>query len=60
MEILKSNIDETSNTGRSLMPEGLEKDVDLQQMADLLAYLTSVHYDVGSEPGAAPPKPAAR
>jgi putative heme-binding domain-containing protein len=58
VDILKSNIDEISNTGKSLMPEGLEKDVDVQQMADLLAYLTAVHYDIGSEPGARRPKSA--
>ncbi|HJS06637.1 MAG TPA: PVC-type heme-binding CxxCH protein, partial [Pirellulales bacterium] len=38
--ILRSQIEELSSTGMSLMPEGLEKDIDQQAMADLLAYLT--------------------
>lgn len=38
-EILRQNIDEISHTGVSLMPEGLEQKVPLQEMADLLQYL---------------------
>jgi hypothetical protein len=30
------------STGMSFMPEGLEKQVDHQAMADLLAYLNSI------------------
>jgi putative membrane-bound dehydrogenase-like protein len=37
--ILRKNIEEISNTGISLMPEGLEKKIQLQEMADLLMYL---------------------
>lgn len=37
--ILRQNIEELSNTGHSLMPEGLEQKVNLQEMADLLAFL---------------------
>jgi hypothetical protein len=33
------HIEELSRTGLSLMPEGLEKNLSLQDMADLLAYL---------------------
>jgi putative membrane-bound dehydrogenase-like protein len=38
-EILRQNIDEIANTGKSLMPEGLEQKITAQEMADLLQYL---------------------
>ncbi len=37
--LLRGEIEELDSTGRSLMPEGLEKDVSRQDLADLLAYL---------------------
>src|SRR5690606_21763901 len=37
--ILRSDIEQLRSTGMSLMPEGLEKDIDLQSMADILDYL---------------------
>ena len=37
--ILRQNIEELSNTGHSLMPEGLEQKVSVQEMADVLAFL---------------------
>ncbi len=37
--ILRGDIDELTSTGRSLMPEGLEKGVSKQEMADLIAFL---------------------
>jgi len=40
--ILRIDIDEMQSTDRSFMPEGLEKQLDMQAMADLLAYLNSV------------------
>lgn len=40
--ILRSEIEELRSTGLSLMPEGLEKEIDLQAMADLLRYLERV------------------
>lgn len=40
--ILRVNIEELRSTGISFMPEGLEKQIDLQAMADLLAYLNSI------------------
>jgi putative membrane-bound dehydrogenase-like protein len=40
--ILRIEIDELQSTGVSLMPEGLEKQVDKQAMADLIAYIQSV------------------
>ena len=37
--ILRSEIDVLRSTGRSLMPEGLEQSISLQEMADLIAFL---------------------
>jgi putative membrane-bound dehydrogenase-like protein len=37
--ILRTDLEELQSTGKSLMPEGLEKDVTKQDMADLIAYL---------------------
>jgi putative membrane-bound dehydrogenase-like protein len=37
--ILRVNIDELRSTGMSFMPEGLEKMINHQEMADLIAYL---------------------
>jgi putative membrane-bound dehydrogenase-like protein len=45
--LLRADIDQVKSTGKSLMPEGIERDISPPQMADLLAYLSSV---------AAPPK----
>ncbi|MCL6504636.1 MAG: c-type cytochrome, partial [Pirellulales bacterium] len=39
--LLRSELEVLEGTARSLMPEGIEKDISLQEMADLLAYLTS-------------------
>ena len=36
----RAEIDEMRSTGQSFMPEGLEKQLDHQAMADLLAYLS--------------------
>jgi putative membrane-bound dehydrogenase-like protein len=40
-ELLRSNIDELTSTGKSLMPEGLEKDLPSQALADVIAYVRS-------------------
>jgi putative membrane-bound dehydrogenase-like protein len=40
--VLRSDIDELQSTGQSVMPEGLEKQLDRQSMADLIAYLMQV------------------
>jgi putative membrane-bound dehydrogenase-like protein len=55
--ILKNNIEEIHSTGKSLMPEGLEKTVDVQGLADLLAFLKQVQYDIGTLPDFVQPKP---
>lgn len=40
--ILRVNIEELRSTGMSFMPEGLEKAINQQEMADLIAYLMAV------------------
>ena len=40
--VLRANIEELKSTGQSIMPEGLEKQLDQQALADLIAYLLSV------------------
>ena len=39
--IARNQIDEIRASGKSLMPEGVEKEVNVQQMADLLKFLKS-------------------
>jgi putative membrane-bound dehydrogenase-like protein len=39
--LLRSELEEFRSTGKSLMPEGLEKDLSRQDMADLIACITS-------------------
>jgi putative membrane-bound dehydrogenase-like protein len=38
--VLRLNIDQLQSTRQSIMPEGMEKQIDPQSMSDLLAYLT--------------------
>ena len=40
--VQRGDIDNLRSTGLSFMPEGMEKQIDVQGMADLLAYLNSV------------------
>jgi len=40
--VLRVDIEELNSTGLSFMPEGLEKQVTIQMMADLLTYLANV------------------
>ncbi len=40
--ILRNEIDTMQSSGLSIMPEGMEKDISPQAMADLIAYLLSV------------------
>jgi putative heme-binding domain-containing protein len=37
--LLRNQIEELTSTGKSMMPEGLEKDLPLQEMADLIAFV---------------------
>lgn len=39
--VLRSDIDQMQASGKSLMPEGVEKDISPRAMADLLAFLAS-------------------
>ena len=39
--VLRSDIEELRSLGQSVMPEGLEKQVAPQAMADLITYLMS-------------------
>jgi len=49
--VLRQDIDELRSTGVSLMPEGLEKTITLEQMADLLSFLKNWRYLDGKTPG---------
>jgi len=40
--VLRLDIEELQSSGRSIMPDGLEKQIDPQGMADLIAYLMSL------------------
>jgi len=40
--IRRSDLDQFKSTGKSLMPEGLQKDLSEQDLADLVAYVQSV------------------
>jgi putative membrane-bound dehydrogenase-like protein len=54
--ILRQDIDEIQSTGISLMPDGLEKTITVEEMADLLAFLKNWRYLDGSVPvGERPP-----
>ena len=41
--LLRTDIEELRSSGQSLMPVGIEKDIDVQAMADLIAYLMQMH-----------------
>ena len=44
--ILRKDIELIKSTGKSLMPEGLEKNINVQEMADLLRFLTEINQDI--------------
>lgn len=56
--ILRADLEELRSTGRSLMPEGMEKDLSPQDMADVMAFARSVSAPPkkfpGNEPQVAP------
>ncbi|HEX3150594.1 MAG TPA: neutral/alkaline non-lysosomal ceramidase N-terminal domain-containing protein [Gemmataceae bacterium] len=52
--LLRTDIDEFRGSGKSLMPEGLEKDLPKKDMADLLAFLTSNRPPPRAFPGNTP------
>jgi putative membrane-bound dehydrogenase-like protein len=43
--VLRQEIDDIQSTGKSLMPEGLEKTISVQDMADLLTFLKHWRYE---------------
>jgi putative heme-binding domain-containing protein len=60
--ILRANIEELSSTGKSLMPEGFERNITPEEMADLLFFLRSSQLpeaaaplDIGTTPGMVEP-----
>ncbi|MBI1914012.1 MAG: HEAT repeat domain-containing protein [Planctomycetes bacterium] len=48
--VLRQDIDEITSTGASLMPEGLEKMISIEEMADLLSFLKNWRYLDGAGP----------
>jgi putative membrane-bound dehydrogenase-like protein len=48
--VLRKDIDDITSTGVSLMPDGLEKNISVQEMADLLRFLKDWRYLDGSVP----------
>jgi putative heme-binding domain-containing protein len=48
--VLRQDIDEIVSSGVSLMPEGLEKTVSVEEMADLLNFLKNWRYLDGAVP----------
>ena len=48
--VLRQDIDQIESTGISLMPEGLEKTIPVQDMADLLRFLKNWRYLDGTVP----------
>lgn len=53
--IFKSNIEQIRNTGKSLMPEGMEYPITQQEMADLIKFILDAQYDPGTDPGVLAP-----
>lgn len=48
--VLRQDIEEIQSTGQSLMPEGVEKTITVEEMADLLSFLKNWRYLDGSVP----------
>ncbi len=48
--LARSEIDQLKPTGMSMMPEGLESQIDQQAMADLIAYIKNWRYASGQVP----------
>jgi putative heme-binding domain-containing protein len=54
VSLLRSEIDEMRSTGQSLMPDGLEKNITPQEMADCLTFLKNWRYLETVVPGVSP------
>jgi len=48
--ILRSDIEQIRSTGLSLMPDGLEKNINHQDMADLISFVKNWRYLDGKTP----------
>jgi putative heme-binding domain-containing protein len=48
--ILRQDVDEVRSTGASLMPEGLERNISIDEMSDLLTFLKNWRYEGGRPP----------
>ena len=51
-QLLRADIDELRSNGISLMPEGLEKNITVDQMADLISFIKNWRYLDGAVPAA--------
>lgn len=49
--ILRQDVEELKSNGISLMPEGLEKNISVEQMADLISFIKNWRYLDGQVPG---------
>lgn len=49
--VLKADVEQFKTTGVSLMPDGFEKNITIQQMSDLLAFLKNWRYVEAGIPG---------
>lgn len=54
LTILRSDIEEIVSTGKSLMPEGLERDLSPEAVADIIAFVTQAPSPSKQFPGNAP------
>ena len=52
--VLRNEIEEIRNSGKSLMPEGLERDMSPQDLADVMAYVRGNGPAIKSFPGNSP------
>jgi putative membrane-bound dehydrogenase-like protein len=50
LTVLRTEIDELRSSGQSLMPEGLERQIPQQEMADLLSFIKNWRYLDGKTP----------
>lgn len=48
--VLRADIEAVRSSGQSLMPEGLEKTISVEEMADLIAFLKNWRYLEGAAP----------
>lgn len=55
--VLRSEIVELRSTGQSLMPDGVEKDIPVEAMADLIDYLKKWRYQAAGVPARAGIRP---